>query len=152
MKSQMKLKKNKWGTIHVDLQVLQVTRGSLTNDIGLWCLESATDLTTVYYYGLIQVLRRSFLYLWSEYPPSRPGMQINRLVLLGPSYFLLDDSYVGSRTMKIFFFFWSCQMMPSTAYYIWKQLGIFHLMGSYGIQIQSNRPGLQLLHPNYLIS
>ena len=63
MKSQMKLKKNKWGTIHVDLQVLQVTRGSLTNDIGLWCLESATDLTTVYYYGLIQVLRRNLLYI-----------------------------------------------------------------------------------------
>ena len=41
-------------------------------DIGLWMSGIST---TVYYYGLIQVLRRSFLYLWSEYPPSRPSMQ-----------------------------------------------------------------------------
>ena len=57
---------------------------------------------------------------------SRPSMysfQINCLVLLGSSYFLLDNSYVAYAKLHFTFFRWSCRMMPSTVYYIWKQLG-----------------------------
>ena len=59
----------------------------------------------------------------SSSQPSMYSFQINCLVLLGSSYFLLDYSYVAYAKLHFTFFRWSCRMMPSTVYYIWKQLG-----------------------------